>query len=128
MFDLATYAKPPSRAKLLAAGDLVDCSASATWQGFTVPCAVSALCWDEVVGAPPLVLATRAERAAAAERLNRLWADAKAAVQRYRKRGVVQPSLAFRTTSAKGQPVPVRLVCVVERGQTAVTIHLEGES
>lgn len=127
-FDLAAFAKPVTRAQALQSGALVDCSAVAAFQGFTVAAAISAGVWDEVVKAPNLAMATRKERGEAVHRLTQLWMDAKASVQTYRQRGVVLPSLAFTSRAGDGTKVPLRLVCTVEGGQAAVTIYLEGEA
>lgn len=116
-----------TRREAVRAGHLVDTSACAAFLGFRYPAALSKAVWDEVVGEPDAAT-TRAERDAAAGRLQRLWSDARSALKTLQAQGGTSARVAFRTRSASGRPVGVELVLSRDGTDLVLTLYLGGEA
>lgn len=116
-----------TRREAIRAGLLVDTSACAAFLGFRYPAALSAQAWDELVGTPD-VGATRAERDAAAARLQDVWVAARAALKPLHRTGGTSARIAFRARSTTGRPAEAELVLSRDGTDLVLTIYLWGEA
>lgn len=123
-FDLASFAKPISRAEAIRQGHLVDCTQAAAWAGFRTPAAVSADVWEECIGHHSI--GTREDHRAAGLRLSSFWFDAARALAKYKRSGVVLPSVGFSARSVDGKRRVALLMTAGfdQAGQVHITVTL----
>lgn len=125
-FDLAQLRKPMTRAQALAAGELVDSTAPASFAGFNTRALVSREAWAEVVGDYRPELLTGQEFHAQAARLAGLWTSAIHAVARAARDqpGANLHAVAFHVQGARDRRVPLLLVHQVDGTEWAVVVQL----